>query len=67
MRGRLTLWRCARQAYIASERFLSADFYGARGYHLFVNVGGLHALGSETDRDEACAHPARERRAFEQP
>jgi len=33
----------------------------------FENVGGLHVLGAETDRDEARAHPARERRAFEQP
>ena len=33
----------------------------------FENVGGLHVLGSETDRDEARAHPARDRRAFEQP
>jgi len=45
----------------------SADMRVTRDNRSFVNVGGLHAFGAKTDRDEARAHPTRERRAFEQP
>src|SRR5215470_6220605 len=45
MRGRLTLWRCARRAYIASERFLSpgdglSRFAGGKGWCSADRAGG---------------------------